>query len=548
MFFLLEGLAAMIATGRRDAGLIAAVVALAGLLRGSLLFGTSLMPGTNGAFYLVQARAVLSHGRLGLPDLPLIFYVQAAFAQAAWWISGRDLDSCILFAVKLTDSVLPALVAVPVAILVRRWAKTADGPAWIAPLAAASVVLCAPILDMVGSYEKNSLGLLWLTLLLLFIHQWLARPTLPNAAGVICFWGLVALTHIGVFGASIMFGGLAIAIYLLRQRSSGWRTLWPLLATALAVGTLAAGLVLWKFDAVRVHRLAAALIHPADYLGGSNIGSGGPRGAPPGGLPGFPGRHGQFAFLLMKVGPSIAFAVASIAAMLTCWRRRTTIPSADFCVASACAVGVLVLTGPWVQGDKAPRFYLIAIAPAAIAAAFALIYCKHRQVRAGLAILGASCMIGPSIFVVCHGGRPVISEEGLLELRSFSPLIEDPQKTLIVARHGLEWWAAWALHTHIAQVPALRPEDWKSFNNVFFLRSKNDSRPIPGADPLAFSRQRVPGVGHPPPGGHPPGGPAHHLNPMAEPEIPPEAEIVHDGSLFIFSRVIEPPGFVSGYP
>ena len=438
-------------------------------------------------------------------------------------------------------------MALPVALLVRRWSSAAGVPTWIAPAAAAVVTLSAPILGMVGNFEKNSLGLLWLCLLLLFIHLWLTRPTLANAAWVLCFWGLAALTHIGVFGASVVFGGLTIGIYLALQRRSAWRTLWPLLAGAIAVGAIAAGAVLWKFDAARIQRLAEALIHPADYLTGSNMGGSGPGGIPPGGMPGFPGGPAPILFILLQAGPPLVFAVASIAALLTCWRRRAELPPADICVAGACAVGVLVMTGPWVQGDKAPRFSLIAIAPAVMAGAFALIHCNHRRLRAGLAILAAACMIGPSFFVICDGGKPIITEDGMRELRSLAPLIGAPTKTLVVARHGMEWWTAWALHTHIAQVPALRSADWQNFEAVYFLRSKIDSRPMPGGNPGDSTLRRLLGGGFPPPGSPPPGGPSHTMNPMAEPEIPRGAETVHDGAQFIFSRVNAPPGFVSGH-
>jgi len=519
---------------------LAAVILFTSILRGSLLFGTPLMPGMNGAYYLVQARAVITHGTLGLPDLPLIFYVQAFLARAVQWVSGQDLDTCILLTVKLTDSTLPALVALPVALLVRRWAKTTRSPLWIAPVAAAAVVLSAPILGMVGNFEKNSLGLLWLCLLLLFLHRWMTIPKAGNAIGVLCFWGLSAMTHIGVFGATVMFGGLAIGFFIVSQRGLGWRVLLPLLAAALTVGVIAAGIVLWKFDAARIQRLAAALTHPADYMTGSSMG--------PGGMPGFPGGHAPFLFILVQCGPSIVFAIPSIAALLACWRRRTELPLPDFCVAASCAVGVLVLTGPWVQGDKAPRFSLIAIAPAVMAAAFALIHCNNRRLRAGLAIFGAACMIGPSVFVVRERGRPAISEDGLRELRSLAPLIANPGKTLVVARHGMEWWAAWALHTHIAQVPALRSSDWQDFEAVYFLRSKIDNRPMTGGGLGTFALWGLSGGGPPPPGGRPHGGLPHTMNPMDDPEIPGEAETVHDGDQFLFSRVSTPPGFVSEHP
>jgi len=206
--------------------------------------------------------------------------------------------------------------------------------------------------------------------------------------------------------------------------------------------------------------------------------------------------------------------------------------AADICVVGACAVGVLVLTGPWVQGDKTPRFNLIAITPATLAGACALLHCKRHWLRAGLSLLTAVCMIGPSFAILHHGGRPIVNEEGLRELRSLAPLIVNPDKTLIAARHGMEWWTAWILHTHIAQVPALRTADWQTFDAVFFLRSKKDNRLMPGG---GFAR----------PPGPPPGGSQRNANPMAEPEIPSDAEIVHDGDTFILARIAAPPRFVA---
>ena len=133
------------------------------------------------------------------------------------------------------------------------------------------------------------------------------------------------------------------------------------------------------------------------------------------------------------------------------------------------------------------------------------------------------------------------------ELRSLVPLIAAPNKTLVVARHGMEWWTAWALHTRIAQAPALRSADWQDFEAIYFLRSKIDSRPTRRGNPGDSTLRRLLGGGFPPPGSPPPGGPAHTMNPMAEPEIPRDAEIVHDGEQFLFARVIAPPEFVSGH-
>jgi len=60
--------------------LLALAVLLAATARATLLFSTELMPGMNGAYYLVQARSLLEKGALAIPDLPLVFALHAAMA------------------------------------------------------------------------------------------------------------------------------------------------------------------------------------------------------------------------------------------------------------------------------------------------------------------------------------------------------------------------------------------------------------------------------------------------------------------------------------
>lgn len=108
------------------------MVALVAAARATLLFCTPLVPGMNGAYYLVQARSVLTHGTLGIPDLPLAFYLQAALAWVANVLTGQPLESCVLAAVKVADSVLPAFLAIPVALLALRWIRTAGVSSWLA--------------------------------------------------------------------------------------------------------------------------------------------------------------------------------------------------------------------------------------------------------------------------------------------------------------------------------------------------------------------------------------------------------------------------------
>ena len=103
-----------------------AVVVLAAIaVRASIQFGTSLMPGMNGAYYLVQVRAVIEEGHLAEHDMPLIFWLQAGLARLVQALSTLTLDSSIVLASKLFDSIVPALAAIPAFLMAVRW----PGPA-----------------------------------------------------------------------------------------------------------------------------------------------------------------------------------------------------------------------------------------------------------------------------------------------------------------------------------------------------------------------------------------------------------------------------------
>jgi len=543
----------------RSAWLVAGLITLAAVAeRAWLLFGTPLLPGINGAYYLVQTRALIEQGKLGLPDLPLTFWIDAALAKLIQLISGAPLESCIVLAAKLEDSFLPALVALPVFALVRRWSSRAGAGLWLAAVAALAVACGAPALAMVGDFAKNSLGLVWLAALLWRLHIWLEEPQAKNAALAVLFLTLAGLTHIGVFGWALALTGLTLAVALGRSGPAVRRRLLPWIFIGGAASALAAGLVLWKFDPARVHRLASAAAHPLTYLRGNQmkLGSagapnrpppqsfpGGQNGFRPPGAPGGPG--GPMMMGRMSWIPGVVFLTVAAGALTAIGLRRKKLSAGDIAVAGGCAAGLIVLGGPWVTGDKVIRFDLIAAGPAIIVVAFALAQLPRPKLRNTLMALIALPLVVGGILHTAGGGRPVITPAAAAELRSLAGEISAPEKTLIVARHGLEWWTAWFLHTHIAHVDALKDRDWQDYAQVYFLRQKAGMQspfgPPPGRG--AFPPDRggrgfdagPPGGGNFPPRFGPPGGGA-----MMEPVIPPDAEITHDGECFTLALVRSP--------
>lgn len=529
-----------------------ALCATAIAARAWLQFGTPLAPGMNGAYYFVQARALLENGRLGIPDLPLAFWLHAGLARVVAALTGWPQDDAIVFAVKLADSVLPPLAALPVAWLGARWRREDGRPSLTAMLVPASIVCAsAAPLSMVGDFQKNSLALVWLAATAWTAHRFLAGPNFVRAAAVIACLALLGLTHVGVLGAALVFlCVLAVVATATAAPNARKHILLVALVGSAALGAAAA--ITYRYDPARVQRLWRAFAAPSSVVGSADhprdaFGPGGPpmgpppgfasddsypdaakldrRGPPPSGFgpPGAPGDLGA-----MRVVPRALFLGVGLGAFVFALVRRRRLPAADFAVAVAAAVSAAVLGGGFFDEQKSQRLMLIAVVPAAIAASFLFAQARRAFPRVLTGCIVFICAVTTGALYAARGGRQIITVAQRDELRSLAPLIVSPERTLIVAHHGLEWWTAWTLRTHIAQPSAVSREDWQRYAHVYYLTEKS------GVPRRRVGREGGDGFRGPPLGFGPPG-----MGP--EGNVPDDAVVVHDSPLYTLSRVDEAP-------
>lgn len=222
-------------------------------------------------------------------------------------------------------------------------------------------------------------------------------------------------------------------------------------------------------------------------------GSRGPGGNPAAG-PGFPGGWPE------RGTPLLAYA-AALAAMLKLSVDRRSLTAADRAVVLACAITAMALACPLISGEYRQRLLLMSPVPAAIACAFVLARLSinttgGRAWRTAVpsAIVGMLCLVS-----LAHGFRtphpPILTPESLAELKELRGEIDDPARTLVVARHGLEWWAAHALNTPVRMGRV--PEDaFEKYERVLIVQ---DVRPPMG--PRREGRGGGPGGFGPPPMG-----------------------------------------------
>ena len=512
--------------------------------RAWLHFTTVLVPGMNGGYYLVQARSLIEKGSLAIPDLPLVFTLQACLARLIHMVTSLDVNHSVILAVKFADSSLPALAVIPIMLLGAAWSHRTRVDAVIAALAGLAITAGAAALSMVGEFEKNSLGLALLCGLVWAMQRWAQRPGRGTMLTAVAFLGLIGITHIGVFGTSLVFVGATFLTLSVEQGREGLRRVARLLLFAAPVVIVAAALVFWKFDPSRIQKLLHAFSDPADYLTGGSMGP----------MPGPMNMNGGASVEWM---PGLLFAVAVLAGAVIAWFKRSEEGQGNVAVITGAALTVILLTGPWVHGDKVMRFHLNAMPLTLLCLLFALLHIPRPWLRGvlGIGVLGA--LLAASVPRLMEGGQPIISEAAQAELRTLAASVEAPSETLVVARHGLEWWTAWTLHTHIAQAQALTSEDWTKFKYVWFIEQKQGM-----GRPSTFGSFF--GVGRPPggPGGGPGGPPRMGLPPpdmmrrgpggrggppgggMMGAPIPDDAQILHNGDFFKLGWVTQAPDFV----
>lgn len=90
-----------------------------------------------------------------------------------------------------------------------------------------------------------------------------------------------------------------------------------------------------------------------------------------------------------------------------------------------------------------------------------------------------------SVGLLVSKNAPVdLSEEGLNDLENMQAYISNPDKTVIVARHNLEFWVAWVLHVDVSQESKFDNTLIDSYDEIFILNRvltlEQQSMKLPG--------------------------------------------------------------------
>ncbi len=423
------------------------VFIIAVLVRAILNFSVPLVPGLGGGYNLVQIRAILEGGHLALPDMPLLFYLNAMIIKVLLlFFPGSDAESMIIIVSKFIDSVGFPLLLYPMYLIQKNIFRQTLSNVFLLAIGAFSVLSYAP-LDLACDAQKNSLGLVLMTF---FIYYFLGSLEYHKGKDILfslLFLILTALTHFGVFFITLCFLVIALIVYF------RWKAALPVIV-AFAIGMLLVGV----FDPGRALSMVT---------------------------------FWQEAFSIF-VSPRLMYypfgVLNFIFSFLLAWfmvrvlrKRRSEMKHGERNVLLLLLFFIIILAFPFYGFEYGRRLGLMLFIPQSLALLFLYPFFSKRAVVAISYVV--LCIVVLSVSLRLIYPKPMaITAESYADMQQLKNEIKDPGSTIIFARHGLEWWIAWEHRVKIASPHIEINEALKQkYDQIFFLvQKKGENLIYPG--------------------------------------------------------------------
>lgn len=399
-------------------------------------FSQDLIPGVNGGYYPLQVRSILTNGQLGFSDMPLLFYLDAFFIKIISLFGFTITDTLILNAVKLVDSFSIPLLLIPLYKIIRL-SKPSSLKYFDASIIAFSVLSFSPLI-LTSDLQKNALAIVFLFGFIAYFLSYLIKKKKSAILLSVIFLFLTGLTHFGTFVFALFF--LLLAVYYSYQK----KAIIPLtIVIAASVGLVAI------FDLSRFNRLLSlwSEVFEKPALLNRML-------APP-----------DFLNILF----SIFLAIFGIITLKTKSSKLTSYQKAIIFSSIVC---LLTLSFPLLDGEYFKRLGLLLFIPQIILILQTIPTFSVRQLKTISIFLFVFTSL--SIFAVSgHSKETVIDTSAYENLKKLNSVIENGNETIIIARHGLEWWTAWALHTKVGQEKAIDKDFIEKYKNIIFITQIN---------------------------------------------------------------------------
>lgn len=408
--------------------------ALSTAIRFFFNFSQELIPGVNGGYYPLQVRSILMEGQLGFSDMPLLFYLDALIVKFVTFFGFPVTDTLILNVVKIVDSISLPLLLLPIYKIIRLCNSSRIIQISIF---AFSVLSFSPLI-LTSDLQKNALAIAFFFVSIAYFFSFLINKKKIEFVWVAIFLIITGLTHFGSFIFGLFFL-LIIIVYRYKKRA----------IIPIVLITIVGLSIVFINDISRFNRLLSiwSLIFEKPALMNGIL-------SPP----------DMFIILL-----SITIGVIGIIAIRK-KKDELTINQKAFIFASS--ICLLTCSFPLLDGEYFKRLSLFLFIPQLfLIIQLSSVISLKQQKTIGI-LLFAFTFISV-LAVLGHPKETVIDENAYADLKKLQTVVTNNHETLIISRHGLEWWTAWLLKTKVGQDKAIDESTIEKYKTIIVLNQIN---------------------------------------------------------------------------
>lgn len=452
------------------------------ILRLYVSFSHNLILGVDGGYYPLQVRNILNTGFLSFNDVPLYFYFCASIVKVLSLLGLTVHDESIISVIKIVDSVALPLLAIPLFKMVTRKERPVSIVAAMAILSFA--VLSFTPFFILGDLQKNAFAIPLAFIFILFWENFIINPVRRNLVAVVISLVVIALSHFGIFAFCLAF--LIASLFIVYRKKA--------ILPSLIIFLVGFGIIA-LFDFNRAFRLITfwkvVFEKPAFFQGPLH----------------FP--------LLFNVLFSYFLAVFGI---LQFRRFKSKLDKVSEYMMITLIVSLAVFAFPVYDQQYFQRFNVLLFIPQLLLIAYLIRMNQKLALPFSISLVLLTTL---SVFIYfSEEKKPCINDQVFDELQNINKYVaENRENSIIIARHGLEFWTAWALNVKVVQDRAMDKIGLDKYRNVIFLQQKNENR----QEPFGRILLRKPGIGI---SGPPPMGPGMDRS------VPENFKLIYSSSCF----------------
>lgn len=414
-----------------------------------------LLIGGDGPYYPLQVRSMLEHFKLALPDMPLLFMIEAGLAKILILLNYASPYECVITACKVVDAILPPLAAIPVFLIAKEFiTDSIKSKALNYLVVAFSVINITTTLFFSNGLQKNAVAVVGIFFYLYFVIRYLKYTQRKDLYYGLLVLMLCALTHFGSFALLLFFTFLTGLFWIIYNRQQIKFLSLKRLLIACSALVLLVSVIAW-FDYGRFMRLVSIPFRVFESPVLLLL------------LDGFDIRNYLNPIQLITIN------LLSVIALIIVIANRKLLDKTTRIILYSLITASFFLISPLIGIEWANRLYVMSYIPVVVVYLIIFSRVPSKWVKAFPALIFAGvvslCLLNSMPNTGC------ITDASYTEFTQIKQQVAFSNRDVMIGRQDLRILGSWEFRIKSVVDYLLTKEDFKTYNHVYVIRQISGS-------------------------------------------------------------------------